>query len=403
MRKSVFSLVGVAALGYFVDIFDLALFGIVRVQSLKDLGTPEDLVLSEGVRLLNAQMLGLLFGGLIWGVLGDKFGRIKVLFGSILLYSLANLANAWVNSAETYAYLRFIAGLGLAGELGAAITLVAETLPKEKRGYGTAIVAGVGLSGAVAAGILSEWVSWRITYAIGGTLGLLLLFLRFKVSESTLFTQIKTSDQISRGNLFLLFYPPKRLIRYVSCIFIAVPIWYCAGILMTFAPEIGRALGAQETLSAGRAILFSYVGVALGDVLSGLLCQLANSRKKIIAWALALEAFIATIILTRTAPSPTLFYFLAFLIGLATGYWAVFVTVTSENFGTNLRSTATTSAPNFVRASVVPMTLALTALKPTLGLLPSVSIIGIVVFLLAGCSLFFLEETFSKDLNYIET
>ena len=208
MRKSVFSLVGVAALGYFVDIFDLALFGIVRVQSLKDLGTPEDLVLSEGVRLLNAQMLGLLFGGLIWGVLGDKFGRIKVLFGSILLYSLANLANAWVNSAETYAYLRFIAGLGLAGELGAAITLVAETLPKEKRGYGTAIVAGVGLSGAVAAGILSEWVSWRITYAIGGTLGLLLLFLRFKVSESTLFTQIKTSDQISRGNLFLLFYPP---------------------------------------------------------------------------------------------------------------------------------------------------------------------------------------------------
>ncbi|NBX76224.1 MAG: MFS transporter [Proteobacteria bacterium] len=403
MKKSVFSLVGVAALGYFVDIFDLALFGIVRVQSLKDLGVAEERVLSVGVQLLNAQMLGLLFGGLIWGVLGDKYGRLKVLFGSILLYSVANLANAWVNSPETYAYLRFVAGLGLAGELGAAITLVAETLPKEKRGYGTAIVAGVGLSGAVAAGILSEWVSWRMTYAIGGGLGLLLLILRFKVSESSLFTQIKTSHDISRGNLLLLFRSPKRLMRYLCCICIAVPIWYCAGILMTFAPEIGSALQARETLSAGRAILFSYVGVSIGDVLSGVLSQLFKSRKKIIGWALALEGVVAVFILTRTDLSSSLFYGLAFIIGLATGYWAIFVTVTSENFGTNLRSTVTTSAPNFVRASVVPMTLALTWLKPQLGLLPSVAIIGIFVFLLASVSLFFLDETFSKDLNYLET
>lgn len=402
MKHSVFSLVGIAALGYFVDIFDLALFGIVRVPSLRDLGIAEDQLLPVGVRLLNAQMTGLLVGGLIWGILGDKFGRIKVLFGSILLYSLANLANAGVDSAETYAWLRFIAGLGLAGELGAAITLVSESISKENRGYGTAIVAGFGLSGAVAAGLLAEWVSWRMTYAIGGLLGLLLLFLRFQVSESKLFNQIRVSKDISKGSLILLFSSPKRLVRYGACILIAVPIWYCAGILMTFAPEIGVALGATAPLSAGKAILFSYIGVSIGDVLSGVLSQFFRSRKKIIGTALLLEVLLVSLILRSSHITPAHFYFLAFFIGLTTGYWAIFITVTSEQFGTNLRSTVTTSVPNFVRASVVPMTLALTWLRGTWGILTSVILIGGIIFLLAGLALLVLEETFAKDLNYLE-
>ncbi|MFM8268762.1 MAG: MFS transporter, partial [Pseudomonadota bacterium] len=285
----------------------------------------------------------------------------------------------------------------------AAITLVAESLPKEKRGYGTAIVAGVGLSGAVAAGIVSEWVSWRATYAIGGCLGLLLLFLRFRVSESSLFSHIRSSKNISKGNPLLLLFPFKRFLRYAACVLIAVPIWYCAGILMTFAPEIGSALHSKEPLSAGKAILFSYVGVAIGDVLSGLLSQFLQSRKKVIGLALAFEALLASVILTSNGISSDRFYFLSFLIGLTTGYWAVFVTVTSEHFGTNLRSTATTSAPNMVRASVVPMTLTLTWLKSSLGLLPAVAMIGGFVFLLAALSFLLLEETFAKDLNYLET
>lgn len=402
MKPNTFSLIAVAALGYFVDIFDLALFGIVRVQSLRDIGVPENQLLEVGVRLLNSQMIGLLLGGIFWGVLGDKLGRIKVLFGSILLYSLANLANAAVTTPDQYAVLRWIAGIGLAGELGAAITLVAETLPTEKRGYGTAIVAGVGLFGAVVAGLVAEVVSWRTTYIIGGTLGLCLLVLRFRVTESSLFSQMTQGNAAHRGNIFLLFYPIKRFLKYTSCILIAIPIWFCAGILMTFAPEIGEALQAASPLSAGKAILFSYIGVSIGDVLSGLLSQALKSRKKVIAGALFLEGSLIAMLLTQNGITPFTFYTLAFFIGLATGYWAVFVTVTSEHFGTNIRSTATTSAPNVVRASVVPMTLVLTGIKPSLGLLSSISVIGFVVFSLAAVSLFFLEETFSKSLAFLE-
>ena len=402
MKPKSFSLIAVAALGYFVDIFDLALFGIVRVQSLRDIGVLENQLLEVGVRLLNSQMIGLLMGGVFWGILGDKLGRIKVLFGSILLYSLANLANAAVTTPDQYAILRWIAGVGLPGELGAAITLVAETLPTEKRGYGTAIVAGVGLFGAVVAGLVAEIVSWRTTYIIGGALGLCLLVLRFRVTESSLYSQMASGKTAHQGNVFLLFYPMKRFLKYASCVLIAIPIWFCAGILMTFAPEIGEVLQASAPLSAGKAILFSYIGVSIGDVLSGLLSQVLKSRKKVIAGALLLEGILIAILLTRSGITPLIFYSIAFLIGLATGYWAVFVTVTSEQFGTNIRSTATTSAPNVVRASVVPMTLALTWIKPSLGLLTGITVIGFVVFSLAAISLFFLEETFSKSLAFLE-
>lgn len=402
MKSQAWSLVLVAALGYFVDIFDLALFGIVRVQSLKEIGISDAALLPVGVKLLNAQMIGLLLGGIVWGVLGDKLGRLKVLFGSILIYSLANLMNAFVTTSEMYAVLRFIGGFGLAGELGAAITLVSEVLPKEKRGYGTAFVAGVGLSGAVVAGILAEFISWRITYFIGGILGLFLLFLRFRVSESALFQESKSNSQILKGHLLHLVSPPSRAMKYLSCVTIAIPIWFCAGILMTFAPELGQALHSTAPLSSGKAILFSYAGVAIGDVLSGLISQWLKSRKKVVLGCLLLQGLLTGVLLLQKGISPSSFYFISFLMGLTTGYWAVFVTITSEQFGTNLRSTATTSAPNWVRASVVPMTLALTYLKPTMGFIGSSALIGASVFALAFTGLRFLEETFAKDLNFWE-
>src|SRR5678815_49497 len=131
----------VAALGYFVDIYDLLIFGIVRADSLKSIGIAPDAQLGPTQLILNTQMIALLLGGILWGVLGDKRGRISVLFGSIILYSLANIANGFVHTVPQYAAARFLAGLGLAGELGGGITLVSESLDEKTRGHGTTIVA----------------------------------------------------------------------------------------------------------------------------------------------------------------------------------------------------------------------------------------------------------------------
>jgi len=389
-------------LGYFVDIYDLVLFSILRTDSLKGLGVAEGQLLHWGVHLLNWQMTGLLVGGIIWGILGDKRGRLSVLFGSILLYSLANIANAFVQTTEQYAVLRFIAGLGLAGELGAAITLVSEVLPKEIRGYGTAIVAGVGLSGAVFAGLVADFMSWRAAYFTGGSLGLLLLFARVSLAESGMFAETKSKAGTRRGDLTLLFANLKRTWRYIACILIGVPIWYCVGILVTFAPEIAKALGAIEPVSAGRGILFCYAGVALGDLGTGVLSQWIGSRKKVVAWAMGVEAVLTIVLLRSTGFTASYYYTLCFLLGLATGYWAVFVTMASEQFGTNLRATVTTTVPNFVRGSVVLLTILFQKFQPALGLPNSALLVGAIFFVLAVIALITLEETHSRDLNYLE-
>lgn len=392
----------VGALGYFVDIYDLVLFSILRTDSLKALGVPADQILPVGVKLLNWQMSGLLLGGIFWGILGDKRGRLSVLFGSIVLYSLANIANAFVHDVTTYAILRFIAGIGLAGELGAAITLVSEVLPKEIRGYGTAIVAGVGLSGAVFAGLIAEFLNWRYAYFTGGVLGLLLFFARVRLAESGMFNEIKTAG-IRKGDVMLLFANPKRAWKYLCCIFVGVPIWYVVGILVTFSPEIAASLGATEVVSAGKGILFCYLGIAIGDFASGALSQWIGSRKKVVAFSLAIETILVGILLSSSQFSASYYYFFCFLLGLATGYWAVFVTMASEQFGTNLRATVTTTVPNFVRGSVVLDTLAFTALRPVVGLAWSAAIVFVVTAVFGVIALLSLEETHSRDLNYIET
>lgn len=392
----------VAALGYFVDIFDLLLFSIVRKPSLASLGLTATDQIQTGLLLHNLQMTGMLIGGVAWGVMADKRGRLSVLFGSIVLYSVANIANAFVSGVTGYAICRFVAGLGLAGELGAGITLVAETLSKENRGYGTLIVATVGVSGAVVAGLLGEFFDWRTTYLIGGGLGLSLLLLRINTAESMLF-QHSQGDASARGDFFALFRKQERVVRFVNCILIGVPIWFVIGTLIQLAPEFAQALGVIEPITAGRAVVFSYGGLVLGDFCSGAMSQWIRHRLRVVHFfVLGLAALITAYLTLGSGTSASMFYLICVGLGFFSGYWAIFVTLAAEQFGTNLRGTAAITVPNFVRASVVPMSFAFTRLKPGFGMLGAAQIVGATVLLISFGAVFFLKDTFGKDLGYFE-
>lgn len=401
-NRSLFFTVLVAALGYFVDIYDLLLFGIVRVPSLKSIGIPEDQMLSVGVTLLNYQMAGMLVGGIVWGVIGDLRGRKSVLFGSILLYSLANIANAFVPNAEVYAYLRFLAGVGLAGELGAAITLVSEVMHKESRGIGTTIVASVGILGAVVASLIGDYFSWQVAYLVGGGMGLALLLLRAGLLESGMFQSME-GRELSRGHFHQLFLNRERFGRYVCCILIGVPIWFVIGILITFAPELSKELSVDGIITGSKSIMWSYVGLSLGDLSAGLLSQKLKSRKKAVLLFLLATLILVFAYVMQNSPSVFEFYTICWLLGFAAGYWAVFVTIGAEQFGTNIRATVATTVPNFVRGSVVPVTLSFQALREPLGTLNAVVVVGTTVIAVALVALYFLKETYGKDLDYFET
>jgi MFS transporter, putative metabolite:H+ symporter len=400
--KSVLNLtVIVAGLGYFVDLFDITLFGVVRTISLKDIGiTDPAMILSEGIRIYNAQMIGMMIGGIFWGLLGDKKGRMSVMFGSILLYSVANIANAFVWDVNGYILCRFLGGLGLAGELGAAVTLVAESLPKEKRGLGTTIVATLGMLGIVAAAYLGQWLNWKVAYITGGVMGLCLLITRMHVLESSLFEKAK-STAMDRGNLLLLL-KPERLMRYIFSILIGTPVYFATGILMTFAPELTKGLGVVGTVSAGSAILFGSFGLTIGDVMSGLLSQWLGSRKKAVAICLAFATAMMLIYTLVSGLIADTIYVLCFFIGLGVGYWAVLVTMAAEQFGTNIRATVATTVPNFVRGSAVFAVMAFAGLKDSMGVANAALTVGLVCFGLAFLGLFLIKETFGKDLNFFE-
>jgi len=393
----------VSALGYFVDIYDLLLFSIVRQKSLADLGVPPAQALDAGVILLNWQMFGLLLGGVLWGVLGDKRGRVSVLFGSILLYSVANIANGFVTNVPTYAALRFLAGIGLAGELGAAVTLVNEVMTKETRGYGTAVVAGVGILGAVAANLVGKNYDWRTAYFIGGGLGLALLIARFSLVDSGLYRGLARSGA-RRGDLRMLL-SGRRFARYAYSLLVGLPLWFVVGILITFSPELAKPLHVQGTVSAGDAVMWCYLGLTLGDFASGWLSGLLRSRKLILVVFLALTSALQFVYVFGDGWSLRAFYALCFCLGIGAGYWAVFITNAAEQFGTNLRATVATTAPNFVRGSVVPITALwryLSSGPPKLGLLLSVMIVGQVTVLVALYAVRRLDETYGKDLDYVE-
>ena len=399
--KNVKLIILVASLGYFVDIYDLILFSVIRVKSLKGLGVPDSDLLDVGTMLINSQMFGMLVGGILWGVLGDKKGRISVLFGSIVLYSIANLANGFVTSVPAYAILRFIAGIGLAGELGAGITLVTETMSKENRGYGTMIVAGVGLFGAVAAALIGDHFAWQTSYIIGGVMGLLLLGLRVGLADSGMFKNLK-NDGVSRGNIFMLFTNRKRFKKYLSCILIGIPLWFVVGVLVTFSPEFGKELNATEPLSAGTGIMYCYIGIAMGDIVAGFMSQMWRSRKKVMLVFLLLTAVSIVVYLNAEGMTSQQFIWLALFLGFSSGYWATFVTIASEQFGTNLRATVTTTVPNFVRGSLVLATISFTTLKGSMGIINSAMTVGFISLAIALIALYQLKETFGKDLDYLE-
>ena len=421
-NRKIIAIVVVAALGYFVDIYDLVLFGVIKAESLKQImiGTSPALQAATGKFLFNMQMIGMLIGGVIWGVLGDKRGRLQVLFGSILLYSLANIANAFVSDISTYAVIRIIAGIGLAGELGAGITLVSEMMSKEKRGYGTMIIVTFGALGAVFASLVGskgdyfsqiifnltnvQLASWQVAYIIGGLMGFTLLFLRIGTIEPHYFKAIKSKNEIKKGSFKLIFSSKTNRIKYLHCILIGIPIWFIIGlIIMNSKDDFGPWVGLKN-IENGTAVMYTYIGLSFGDLISGLLSQVLKSRKKVVFLYLCFSAILTLVFLFfGKGMTATTYYFFCFLLGTGTGYWAIFVTIAAEQFGTNIRSTAANTIPNFVRGSVnVIMLLFSLLLASQLSVGISAFFIGAFFIGLAFYSLSQLKETFGKELDYIE-
>jgi MFS family permease len=394
----------ISAIGYFVDLYDLILFNVVKEKSLNDLGFFGESYQKLEVDLMNYQMWGMLTGGLIWGILGDRKGRASVLFGSILMYSLANIANAFVTNIPAYSLCRFVAGVGLAGELGAGITLVLESMDKEKRGYGTMLIVTLGALGAVVASQVGQ-LNWKIAYIIGGVMGLLILFLRVRGLESGMFKEME-GQRVNQGNLFMLFKPVKRFIRYLSCILIGLPVWFTIGILVNLSKShFAFNMGLDpKMVNMGTTIMFTYLGLSIGDLISGMLSQVFRNRKKVIFGYLTANALLCLIFLFSREASLNWFYFLCFMLGSATGYWALFVTVAAEQFGTNIRSTVANTVPNFVRGAL-PLISASYLYFRTSFLGDSVLaalVVGFCCLLLAFLGTAMVNETFGKDLSYLE-
>ena len=395
----------VAALGYFVDIYDLLLFGFVRVKSLTDLGFAGQDLTDKGLSLQNWQMGGMLIGGILWGILGDKLGRVRVLYFSIALYSVANILNGFATGYGDYSFYRLVAGIGLAGELGAGITLVSEVLPKNKRGIGTMIVASIGLSGALLAWVIEHFFDWRTCYFIGGGLGILLFVIRISVAESGIFRNVQAQSHISRGNFFALFNNWERFTRFLRCIFIGTSTWFVVGVLVMLAPEFGRAKGLEGIL-APNAIAICYSGLILGDLVSGALSQYLRSRVKVMALFLSLDVIAVFAYLALPFSSPALFYVSHFILGFSAGFWVIFVTIGAEQFGTNLRSTVATSVPNFARGMQVPINESFKYLKGaavTGSVITAGYIVGAVCLVIAFAALWGMQDTFDRDLDYVET
>jgi MFS transporter, putative metabolite:H+ symporter len=401
-NTSLFSLaVIVSALGFFVDVYDLLLFGIIRKPSLAALGLSEEQILAEGEFIISVQMTGLLVGGILWGILGDKKGRLKVLFGSILLYSVANILNGMVTDTTQYAVLRFIAGVGLAGELGAGITLVSELLPKEKRGIAAAMVASFGILGAVTAFFMKQWFDWRTCYYIGGFMGLVLLTLRVSVNESNLFNQVK-SREVERGNFFMFFTNRERCIRYLRCILIGLPAWYIIGVLMTFSDQFGNAFGIKG-IDPGKAIMIQYLAIAFGDLSVGLLSQKLQSRKKALFIFYGITVLFVVLFFIQPGKSETIFYLICAGLGYGTGFTVVYITMSAEQFGTNLRASAAISIPNMVRGALPLIILLFQFFRNVFDdYVTGGWITGAILMSIAILSAIHLEETFGKDLDFVE-
>jgi MFS transporter, putative metabolite:H+ symporter len=404
-QYGVFSLpVIVGALGFFVDVYDLLLFAIIRKPSLESLHLSPEEVLSKGELIISVQMIGLLVGGIIWGIMGDKKGRLSVLFGSIILYSLANIGNGMVQTVPQYTIMRFIAGIGLAGELGASITLVSEMLSKEKRGIAASIIASVGVCGAIAAYFVYQlFLDWRLCYYIGGVMGLFLLLLRANVMESGLFGEVKKAN-VQRGNFLMLFNNKNRFFRYVKGVVIGLPVWYVIGILITFSDKFGKEFGIAG-IDPGKAIMFQYIAIGIGDLSAGLLSNYLKSRKKALFIFLGILSFFILLYFLQSGGRGTTqtMYLLCGGLGFGAGFSILYITMSAEQFGTNLRASTAISIPNVVRG-ILPLIILLhkglrnlTGDYVTGGWMTGIIILGMAIF-----AAYHTEETFGKDMNYLE-
>ncbi len=401
MKRHIWLAIIASALGFFVDLYDIIILSIVRTKSLLDMGVAEADLMSKGVNLINIQMAGMLIGGFIWGIIGDKFGRLSVLFGSIILYSTATFVNAYASSYEVYLILRFLAGVGLAGELGAAITLLTEQMPQKYRGIGPALIGGCGMLGAIVGANVGAAFSWQFTYQLGGGLGFLLLILRLGVLESGIFNEMKAKTSV-KGDLRLLFKNKTYIKKYISICVMGFPVWFTNGVVMTFTPEIGKSWGMDPAPTVSAVFTYYFIGLTFGDMVGGVFSQWLKSRKKAIRIFLFMFTLGAIVFFTFGRYSKEIYYFSFLFLGFTVGYSIVLLTLAAEQFGTNIRATVTTSSLNLIRATVIPQTLLFGFLTPMFGEAKSAMIVCVLAILIAFWGLSNLDETFDKDLNFTE-
>lgn len=409
-QHGIFSLpVIVGSLGFFVDIYDLLLFNIVRKSSFAALGVKEDDMKDIGENILMWQMIGLTIGGIIWGMLGDKKGRKSVLFGSILLYSVATIANGFTHNIDQYLWLRFVAGLGLAGELGASITLTSEMLPKEKRGIGSSIIATSGVMGTITAYIVYHFSgeNWRLCYFIGGGMGIALLFLRISVLESGMYDTVKNA-KVRMGDFFMLFSKRERFFRYLRAITIGLPVWYVIGILISFSDEFAKKFQIAG-FDQPKALMLQYVALAFGDMTAGIFSNYIKSRKKtLLIYYGILSVFILLFFTLKGGGNAFNMYLLCMGLGFGSGISVLYIMMSAEQFGTNLRATAAISIPNLVRGFLPLILLLFKFLRSGIlfnnnnNYVTAAWITGIIIIATGFISVLYTKETFGKELDFIE-
>ena len=389
----------VVALGYFIDAYDLLIFSAVRKVSLMDLGVAETDTLNIGISLLNFQLIGLMIGGVLWGILADKFGRKTILFSSILIYSISNIANSYISSVDMYYWLRFIAGIGLAGELGVGISLITENIAKERRTVSTTVVSFFGMLGAATGGWLGSVFHWQTCFLIGGFAGFLLLLLRLNVEESHMYLGIKDS-KVKKGNILLILKNPKSLITYFFCTLAGSSSFLFIGMFIQSTPEFGKIFNISVT--AGVALVWYYVGASISEVIAGILSKLLKERKAPIYIFYAISLLAIVIFCVHTPSSPRIYYIHCSLLGFGLGWWSMLITLSAELFGVNTRATAATSIPTFARAWNIPFTSVFKNNIPKLGILNSAFAVGVIVIALAIISATTIKETFENEANFIE-
>jgi len=402
-NKKLWLLLLVSSLGFFVDVYDIVLFSAVRVTSLQSLGVPNHAITQVGLSLMNIQVIGMLLGGITWGILADKFGRLSILFGSIFMYSAATLANAFISHVETYQILRFLAGFGLAGELGAGITLVSELMSQRNRGWGAMLIVVSGALGGVAGGLAGHLLSWQTAYILGGLGGFVLLLLRMGLTESSLYQKIKKDSHLKKGSLLLFIKQPKLFFRYLQCLLVGIPFWVFIGLFMAISPELGKALGVATPVRAGVTLACFNSGLAVGEIVSGCISQWLGSRKKVVLGYLSLAFITILILFNQSQITENTFYIFTTILGFSSGFWVIFILIASEQFGTNIRATVTVSLPNMVRAMLVPCAMLLTLLQPHFGILWGFGIICLTSLAFGLIASGLLAETFSRNLDFVET